>query len=79
MRSVRRACAVVLSFALTAVIVAVSDPLTARADPTGGMWLTQSEIDALPTSGAAWDQLLAAADGSLGVADISDQTSDHDV
>ncbi|MFQ5556958.1 MAG: hypothetical protein ACE5GB_05555, partial [Acidimicrobiales bacterium] len=49
------------------------------AAPTNGLWLSPSEILALPTSGAAWNQLRSAADGSLGSANISNNESDHDV
>jgi hypothetical protein len=55
-------------------------PTPTTTPPTGGgMWISASELAALPMSGSAWTQLLAAADGSLGTADISDQDSDHDV
>ena len=50
--------------------------------PTGaskGIWISPAEIAALPMSGPAWTQLKAAADGSLGTPNISDQNSDHDV
>jgi hypothetical protein len=50
--------------------------------PTGsskGIWISPAEIAALPMSGPAWTQLKAAADGSLGTPNISDQDSNHDV
>ncbi|MCI3950225.1 MAG: hypothetical protein K0R11_2159 [Acidimicrobiales bacterium] len=44
-----------------------------------GIWLSQAEIAALPTSGPAWDDVVEAASGSLGSPNIADQDSDHDV
>ena len=44
-----------------------------------GIWLSQAEIAALPTSGPAWDDVVEAASGSLGAPSIADQDSDHDV
>lgn len=44
-----------------------------------GIWLTQAEIAALPTSGAAWQALKAAADSSWGTPLLSDGGSNHDV
>jgi hypothetical protein len=43
------------------------------------MWISRAELARLPMSGPAWEQLKAAADGSLGRANISDQDSHHDV
>ena len=39
----------------------------------------KDELQALPTTGDAWDSVLDVASGSLGVADVSDQDSNHDV
>ena len=44
-----------------------------------GIWIGPDEVRALPMSGAAWDQLAAAATGSWGSADVSNQDNDHDV
>jgi Alginate lyase len=44
-----------------------------------GIWLSQAEIRALPTSGPAWADVVEAASGSLGTPNIADQDSDHDV
>jgi hypothetical protein len=53
-----------------------SDPIS----PSGaGIWLGLDEIAARPTSGAAWDQLLADAARDPGPANISDMHSSHDV
>jgi hypothetical protein len=46
---------------------------------TTGIWLSDRELAALPTSGAAWQQVQEAASGSLGSADLANQDSDHDV
>lgn len=47
--------------------------------PSSGIWIGREELLQLPTSGAAWDRLLADAGGSPGKADISNQDSNHDV
>jgi hypothetical protein len=47
--------------------------------PRPGIWVSRDELAGLPTSGPAWDQLKAAADGELGKPDIADQNSNHDV
>jgi hypothetical protein len=46
---------------------------------TGAVWLTQTDVRALPMSGAGWNAVKSAADGSFGSADIANQDSDHDV
>jgi hypothetical protein len=46
---------------------------------TTGIWLSDRELAAQPTSGAAWQQVQEAASGSLGQANLADQDSDHDV
>ena len=38
-----------------------------------GIWSSAAELAAKPTSGAAWDAVLAAADGDTSQPDISDQ------
>lgn len=44
----------------------------------GGLWLTEAELKALPTSGTAWSRLQAQADSGAGAAvDISCQDSSH--
>jgi hypothetical protein len=44
-----------------------------------GIWISRAEVRRLPMSGPAWERLKEAADGPLGVADIADQDSNHDV
>ena len=44
-----------------------------------GIWISRGELMRLPMGGSAWERLKAAADGSLGEADIADQDSNHDV
>jgi hypothetical protein len=53
----------------------VSPPI--QAGP--GVWLTREDLAGLPTSGQAWQQLKATADGNLGKPEIADQNSNHDV
>jgi hypothetical protein len=38
-----------------------------------GIWISQAEIDAIPMSGPAWQNLLSAASGSCGAVDLEDQ------
>jgi Alginate lyase len=47
--------------------------------PTEGIWISGEELRRLPTSGAAWERLKAAADGPMRPRDIADQDSNHDV
>ena len=60
---------------------AMNDPLAAAAPgPAGttGFWVTHDEILRQPTSGAAWNSIVAAASKAGGVAAVADQDSDHD-
>lgn len=59
--------------------VADSDDTFAAPNPNARIWITQSELGRLPTSGRAWNQLKSVADGSLGTAAIADQNSKHDI
>lgn len=47
--------------------------------PTGGIWASRAEIMARPTSGAAWERLLADANSNWGTANLADNNSSHDV
>ena len=67
--------------ALFAALVglALSFATAATAGPVRlGFWLTASEIAARPMSGTPWTRLKAAADGSLGTPNLSDNNTDHD-
>lgn len=44
-----------------------------------GIWISNAEIAALPTSGKAWENLKSAADGSAGSPDVSNQDDDTNV
>jgi hypothetical protein len=44
-----------------------------------GMWISQSELMSLPTSGAAWDKMRTAAYGSWGTADLNNKDNKHDI
>jgi hypothetical protein len=46
---------------------------------SGGIWISDEELALRPTSGPAWDHVMARADGNLGTPDISDLHSKHDV
>jgi hypothetical protein len=43
------------------------------------MWISASELAALPTSGTAWNALLSAANANPGTPDIQNQDSNNDV
>jgi hypothetical protein len=47
--------------------------------PEQGIWISPAELQQLPTSGAAWERLKAAADGPMEPRDIADMDSNHDV
>jgi hypothetical protein len=46
--------------------------------PYKGLWLTRTELDSLPTTGKAWNNIVSKANASWGSAKISDQNSNHD-
>jgi hypothetical protein len=54
-------------------------PPRTRPEAGKGIWISRAQVRRLPISGPAWERLKAAADGPLGVADIADQDSNHDV
>lgn len=58
-------------------VPAVSD-MQLAASPSG-LWLSTSEVMALPMSGGAWDKVKSAANGLSGKADLSNNNSDHDI
>ncbi len=69
---------VTLAVALALAALAASAP--ARAVTFGkGIWLSQAEIQALPTNTAAWTAVKAAADGSWGTPTVANPSSDADV
>src|SRR5690606_16274157 len=50
------------------------DPVQPAPPVTGaGLWISSSEIAALPTSGSSWSNLKSAADQSCGTPDLADQ------
>jgi hypothetical protein len=50
---------------------------TTPASIGSGMWISQTEIMNLPTSGAAWDAMRATAYGNWGPADLKNQDNKH--
>jgi hypothetical protein len=46
---------------------------------TDGIWISVEEVMALPTSGPAWEELLAVSMQDPGAPDLSDQDQDHNV
>lgn len=68
-----------LAVMLVGVTVMVTQPLSAGAtQPYRSIWLSQSELDSLPTSGPAWEALVDEAQGRFDAADIANNESDHD-
>jgi hypothetical protein len=70
----------------TAVLQSTATPtLTPSPSPTaspqprvtGEMWISQSELMSLPTSGPAWDKLSETAYQNWGEANLRNQDSDH--
>ncbi|HEY3189137.1 MAG TPA: hypothetical protein VGJ70_16750, partial [Solirubrobacteraceae bacterium] len=49
------------------------------APRSNGIWISPATLRRLPTTGAAWDRLLADAQADPGSADVADQNSGHDV
>lgn len=73
---------ILLSFTLSQGCAAPAAPAQAAApqrtersvhQPGRGLWLTPTEIAALPMSGPAWEQLKLAADQATGHPDLSNQ------
>lgn len=58
---------------------ATTVPATSTPVPAGsGIWISRDEILALPTSGAGWTELIAAADKTdIGSPSLTNQDSDH--
>lgn len=56
----------------------VSTPTNTPAPASAGIWLSPVEIAALPTSGAAWNSVQSAANGSWGSPNLGDNNSNHD-
>ncbi|MEO6989264.1 MAG: hypothetical protein ABI239_11520 [Aquihabitans sp.] len=54
------------------------EPPTAPQPVSSGMWISKAEIAKLPTSGAAWNNLVAEANGNWGTASLSDNNATHD-
>lgn len=44
-----------------------------------GFWISQTEIDQLPTHNPTWDRIVKIANSDIGAADISDQNYDHPI
>jgi len=70
--------AIVLAVAV-AVVVFVFASVASAGPVRRGIWLSLTQVQALPVSGSAWQAVKAAADASPGTAQIANQDSDHDV
>jgi hypothetical protein len=57
--------------------VTVTEPVNAPAPPSvgAGIWISKSELNALPMSGSSWSEVRAAADASWQVQPIEQQSS----
>lgn len=65
---------------LLAILVASAPPATRVGVVSGPVWISDTEIAALPTSGAAWNSIVGAASGATAAgADVGNQDSTHDV
>jgi hypothetical protein len=56
-----------------------SNVASGRTLESGGIWISWAEIAALPTSGAAWENLMKTASGSCGFVDLADQNQSNNV
>jgi hypothetical protein len=75
---VRRAPAAhILVAAIAALVLAL--PGLAQAQASGGIWTSAEELAALPTSGKAWDALLAAAREGITDPNVADQDDPDNV
>jgi len=61
------------------VTTATTGGAPAPSPSSDGIWISPAEIAALPMSGAAWESLLSAANGSCGTPDLSDQEQSTNV
>lgn len=59
-------------------IVTSANAQTTTWSPYRGIWLTRAELNSLPTTGTAWENVVKYAKGSWGTAQISNQDSVHD-
>jgi hypothetical protein len=64
---------------VTVTAPAPDPPPPTTTTPSHGIWVGHATLRHLPTTGAAWDRLLADAQADPGEADVADQDSGHDV
>jgi hypothetical protein len=57
----------------------LSNVVTGRTLESGGIWISRAEIAALPTNGAAWENLMRTATGSCGFVDLMDANQSNNV
>ena len=76
MRSGRNSCSFhTVSFTLLAALISAVTPVRAGV----GIWIAPSDLAQLPTSGAAWANLLEEANLATGTPNLADQDSPVDV
>jgi len=61
------------------VAVEVTDDGASSNTSGPGLWVGAERLASLPTSGGAWESLVAEAEGSCGTPDLSDQDQDTNV
>lgn len=63
---------------IVTMLFAYSTVQAATWNPYRNIWLSRAELNSLPTSGTAWNNVVSAANTSWGSPDISNQDSQHD-
>ena len=76
--SIRGVIPLLMVIMIGATIMVVQPESAGAINPYRSIWLTQAELEALPTSGQAWNAVVAEAEGRFESPDIADNTSDHD-
>ena len=60
-------------------VAACDDPVPPNPKNSRGIYLTEAELDTLPTKGTAWNEVYEVANGNIGRANLADQDNKHGV